>query len=94
METGIFGSRLETLVESEAVWLIRELPWAGIAPFLSAMEELQVADKAKPAADEPKAPREAGRGATSSDDRCWLFCAYVDAEFALSLWCGCAGFFG
>ncbi len=58
MEIGICGSRSETLVESEAVWLIRELPWAGIAPFLSAMEELQVADKAKPAADEPKAPRE------------------------------------
>ena len=58
MEIGICGSRSETLVASEAVWLIRELPWTGITPFLSAMEEPQVADKAPPTPDEPKAPRE------------------------------------
>ncbi len=58
MEIGICGSRSETLVESEAVWLIRELPSTLFVPFLSSMEELQVADKASPAPGEPKAPRE------------------------------------
>ena len=37
--------------------MIRELPWAGIAPFLSAMEEQQTVDQATPAASEPVLPK-------------------------------------